>query len=335
MGATSTLRIGIAGCGRAARIHVGRLLAIEDVCVVGCADTEIGAARALAAHVASDQPGRDPVQAFADHRELLARTSPDAIAVFTPHNCHYRPAVDALQAGCHVFVEKPLSTNAQEAADIVGLARGRRRKVGVGHQYRLCPSFVEARRRLAEGHIGPLRLVTGALSQPWLEAHNDPEDSWRLGPQVLGGGILADAGDHLIDALLWTSGRAAVEAAAFQTRVANGLDVATAVALRFDDGVPASVSISGVSPAVTFELTYYGESGWLRATESNLIERLGSHPESPVSLPEQSETIDGNFINALLCKGPLCCPADGALETVRLLEAVHQSAATGQVVRLA
>jgi predicted dehydrogenase len=50
---------------------------------------------------------------------------------------------------------------------------------------------------------------------------------------------------------------------------------------------------------------------------------------------EAAETIDGNFIASVLEGTPLCCPADGALETVRLLEAITRSAATGQVVRLA
>ena len=74
--------------------------------------------------------------------------------------------MDALQAGCHVFIEKPLSTNVQEAADIVSLARGRNLKVGVGHQFRLCPSLIEARRRLADGVIGPVRLVTAFSPGP-------------------------------------------------------------------------------------------------------------------------------------------------------------------------
>src|SRR3712207_8721417 len=67
--------------------------------------------------------------------------------LFRSHRAHYRTAMDALQAGCHVFIEKPLSTNAQEAVDIVGLARARGHKVGVGHQYRLRPSLIEARDR--------------------------------------------------------------------------------------------------------------------------------------------------------------------------------------------
>ena len=52
-----------------------------------------------------------------------AQIAPDALAIFTPHLSHYRLTMDALQAGCHVFIEKPLSTNVQEAADIVSLAR--------------------------------------------------------------------------------------------------------------------------------------------------------------------------------------------------------------------
>src|SRR5262249_40205605 len=157
--------------------------------------------------------------AFADHKELLTKASPDALAIFTPHRAHYRLAMDALQAGCHAFIEKPLSTNPQEAVDIVGLARGRNLKVGVGHQFRLWPSLSEARARLAEGAMGTLRLVSATLAGPWLDSHQGPEDSWRLDPKMSGGGILADAGDHLLDALLWVSGQTAVEVAAFQARL--------------------------------------------------------------------------------------------------------------------
>ena len=116
--------------------------------------------------------------------------------------------MDALQAGCHVFIEKPLSTNVQEAADIVGAGPGRGRKVGVGHQYRLLPSLVEARR--AAGRRGD-RAGPAGRRRPWPSPGwrriGGAENSWRFDPKVAGGGILADAGDHLIDALLWTTGQ--------------------------------------------------------------------------------------------------------------------------------
>src|SRR4029077_16396332 len=132
-----------------------------------------------------------PVPAFTDHRELIRQESPDAICIFIPHLWHYRVAMDARHAGCHVFIEKPLSTNVQEAADIVGLARGRSLKVAVGHQYRLCPSLVEARRRRAAGSIGPVRLVTAMIARPWLTTLGESENTWRFDPKMAGGGILA------------------------------------------------------------------------------------------------------------------------------------------------
>lgn len=324
------------GCGLAARVHLGRLLTLDGVQVVGCADPDLDAAKALAALVPVTGTGTGPAAvAFADHRDLLKQLTPAALAIFTPHLAHYRPAMDALQADCHLFIEKPLSTNVQEAADIVGLARGRSRKVGVGHQYRLLPSLVEARRRLGSEAIGPLRLVTATLAQNWLATHVGAENSWRFDPKVAGGGILADAGDHLIDALLWSTGQVATDVAAVQNRLESGLDLVTAAAIRLADGTPVTLAVSGVSPGPLFEINFFGERGKLRATETTLLEQFGDAPAQTVLLAEATESIDGNFIAAVASGSPLCCPAEEALDTVRLLEAIARSAATGQAVRLA
>lgn len=328
------LRIGIAGCGRAARIHAGRLLAFEGACVAGCADPDRAAAEALAGTVPVSEDGK-PVPAFADHRELLGRGGLDVLAIFAPHRAHYRLAMDALQAGCHVFIEKPLSTNAQEASDIVNLARARGRIVGVGHQYRLLPGLIEARRRLATGEIGALRMVTAALASPWLGSHTGPEDSWRFDPKAGGTGILADEGDHLLDALLWTTGRAAAEVAAFQARQDPGLDVITAAAIRLADGTPATLAISGVAPEHRFELNFFGEQGLLRATDRSLILEPAGRSHEEITPVGPATSIDADFIAALNGSQAPCCPADQALDTVRLLEAIGRSAASGQVVRVA
>jgi predicted dehydrogenase len=330
---SSALRIGIAGCGRAARIHLDRLLALDSVAIVGCADSDRTSAEAMAQKIAQRGHFAETV-VFADHRELLRRLHPDALFVFTPHIWHYRMAMDALQAGCHVFVEKPLSTNMQEAADIVGLARGRALKVAVGHQYRLCPSLMEARRLLAERSIGRLVLVTAALAQPWLARQVGPENDWRYDRKVAGGGILADTGDHLIDTLLWTTGRAAKEVYAVQSCQDSGLDTVTAAAIRLSDDTPASIAVSGLSPGSTFELNFFGVGGCLRATDSTLeIMDAVESSRRPVTLPEPYSSIDADFVAAVVQDGQPCCPAEEALETVRLLEAVGRSAATGKAVR--
>lgn len=330
---TTRLRIGIAGCGQAARIHLERLLQLPEVEITGCVDSDRDSAVALAR--SAGRSGQPEVPTFADHGELLRQATPHALCIFTPHLWHYRPAMDALQAGCHVFVEKPLSTNVQEATDIVGLARGRGLVVAVGHQYRLCPSLVEARRRLGDGEIGPLQMVTATLALPWL-ANLGGDQGWRTNPKVAGGGVLADQGDHLIDALLWTTGRRAQEVYAVQSRLATGLDVVSAAALRLADGTPVSLSVSGVSPGTLFELNYFGERGRLRATDRSLEQDGGSSGTGSraISLPPPAGSIDADFAAAVLRGTPPCCPGDQAVETVRTIEALMRSSLTNQAVRL-
>jgi predicted dehydrogenase len=329
------VRIGIAGCGVAARIHLERLLGCADVDVVGCADRELAAALDFASIAAANrQNDSQTIRAFDDHRELLRQTSPDVLAIFTPHLHHYRVAMDALQAGCHLFIEKPLSTNVQEAADIVTLARARGRVVGVGHQYRLAPSLIEARRRLADGVLGPIRLVTAILARPWLVTLGAAESHWRFDPKVAGGGILADSGDHLVDAVLWTTQQAPQEVAAVQSQWDPGIDLVTGAVIRLADGTPVTMAISGISPGSVFAIDYYGELGRLHATDTSLEEERFGAPPRQIELSPQTQSVDSNFIASLQGGSPLCCPADHALDTVRLLEAIARSATTRQVVRL-
>ena len=325
------LRIGVAGCGRVALVHLTRLVSGGDVEVVGLADLDRPAARALGAAV----PTASSALVFSDHNEMLAQVSPEAVAIFAPHRAHYRLAMDALQAGCHVFIEKPLSTNAQEASDIIGLAKGRGRTVGVGHHYRLQPSLIEARNRLLAREIGPIRMVSATLSVPWLARHQEEGDAWRLDPRLSGGGILADVGAHVLDALLWSTGQAAAEVAAFQTRHAPGLDVVTTAVILLADGTPATLAVTGVCASSLFEITFFGELGRLRVGDSSLAVAWGDGPEEPLTLAPSTQTIDGDFVAALAAGRPPCCPADEAIDTVRLLEAIARSATSGEVVKLA
>jgi predicted dehydrogenase len=148
------------------------------------------------------------------------------------------------------------------------------------------------------------------------------------------GGILADAGDHLIDALLWTTGQVALEVGAIQNQTGPGVDLVTAAAIRFADGTPVSFAVSGISPGNLFALDYFGEVGRLHVTDQTLEEERSDTPRRDVALPMADQSIDGNFVAALTNDTPLCCPADQALDTVRLLEAIARSGATGQIVRL-
>ena len=319
------------------RGHLDRLLALDGVKIVGCADPELPFARALADRASLGADGGSPaavVPAFADHRELLRQIACDAVAIFTPHLSQYRLAMDALQAGCHVFIDTLRSTNAQEASDIVRLASGRNLKVGIGRQFRLCPSLVETRRLLAAGAIGRVRLVNAILARPWFATLAIEESTGRVNSELGGSGTVADAGDQLSDALLWTTGAVAEEVAAFRIRPDQGNDLVTAAAIKLSDGIAVTVATSGIAPGAFFELSYFGELGRLRVTDQTLEHELFDTPRHEVPLPASSQTIDGNFVAAIAGESRLCCPADEALDAVRLLDAITRSAATGQIVRL-
>jgi predicted dehydrogenase len=177
-------------------------------------------------------------------------------------------------------------------------------------------------------------MVTAVLARPWTSTLDAKESSWRYDALAAGSGILADAGDHLIDALLWTMGQRAQEVGAIQARREPLIDLVTAAAIRLADGTPVTLAVSGISPGARFELTFYGEGGRLQATDQRLEEERADGSRNEITLPAPVETIDGNFVAAVTTGSPLCCPAEEAIETVRLLEAIGRSAATGQFVRL-
>ena len=108
------LRIGMAGCGTARRLYVYRLLALAKVEFAGCVNPDRRCAESLAERIGPTSTREKP-PVVSGHHTL----GPDVPFIFTPHFGHYRPAINAFQASCHVFIEKPLATNFQEAADIV------------------------------------------------------------------------------------------------------------------------------------------------------------------------------------------------------------------------
>ncbi|MFO0908768.1 MAG: hypothetical protein U0794_10485 [Isosphaeraceae bacterium] len=176
--------------------------------------------------------------------------------------------------------------------------------------------------------------MTATLARPWLAAQTGAEHSWRFDPKLSGAVCSPTWATTSSTRSSGQRGSVATEVAAIRARSEAGLETVTAAALRLTGGVPAMIGVSGVTPGSTFELCYYGDEGWLRATDVG----LDSDPGRRVAvqpLPQAAESIDGNFVSAVLRDTPLCCSAEEALDTVRLLEAIGRSVATGQLVRLA
>jgi predicted dehydrogenase len=134
-----------------------------DICFSGLPDVEVVA-------VADPDPaGREAAQArsgatssYADYRQMLDRERPDLVSI-APRVVGERLAMitAAAEAGCHLYVEKPLAATLTEADEILAICRRNGVRLAVAHQLRLLPSVLFLQRLLAEERIGPVRQIRG------------------------------------------------------------------------------------------------------------------------------------------------------------------------------
>ena len=94
-----------------------------------------------------------------DYHAMLTQCELDAVVVTSPHTLHYEHARAALEAGCHVMLEKPMCTRAEHARELVRLAREKRRHLLVPYGWHYKPFVQEAKRRIDGGAIGSVEFV--------------------------------------------------------------------------------------------------------------------------------------------------------------------------------
>jgi len=175
----------------------------------------------------SPQRARDVAQswnlprAYRDIDDVLADPQVQVVHVCTPNHLHRAMAQAALQAGKHVVCEKPLATTLEDAQALASLAASTGLVATVPFVYRYHPVIREARARIAQGELGPLRLIHGSYLQDWLL---DPaSNNWRVDP-ALGGAsrVFADIGSHWCDLVEWVGGERFVDvSASFATVIAE------------------------------------------------------------------------------------------------------------------
>src|SRR5262249_7767054 len=142
----SRVRVGVIGCGYWGPHLVRNLHEMPEAELIGVSDLR----PERLDYVGSRDPG---VRLLSGHPGPLA-ADVEAVVVASPIHTHYAVARDALLAGKHVLVEKPLAANVMEAADLVTLARARRRILMAGHTFLYNPAVQELRRLVQAGELG-------------------------------------------------------------------------------------------------------------------------------------------------------------------------------------
>jgi len=172
---------------------------------------------------AAKRDGRAP-RAYRNYRELLADKTIDAVLIATPEHWHYRMLLDALAAGKDVYIEKPLCRTPAEGVELVDAEKNSKQIIQVGMQRRSYDLYLEARKKVAAGALGRVRMVRSWWLNNYLNdrpsaplngkldweqwqgpAPKRPFDpdrfrNWRYYSDYAGG-ILVDQGAHVFDGI--------------------------------------------------------------------------------------------------------------------------------------
>jgi predicted dehydrogenase len=151
-----------------------------------------------------------------DWRAVLERPDIGMVDVSSPGDTHHPIAVAAAKAGKHIFCEKPLANNLEQALEMAEAAEKAGVKAMVNFNYRYVPAVQLAKRLIQEGKIGEIRHWRGVYLQDWII---DPEFPlvWRLRKEVAGSGALGDIAAHNIDLARYLVGEFVEVAAADKT----------------------------------------------------------------------------------------------------------------------
>jgi predicted dehydrogenase len=270
--ASETVRVGFVGCGRVTETrHLVALARVRSVEAVALADVD-------AARLSRVADAYGVARRYDDWRALVADASVEAVAVCVPPALHAEVAVAALEAGKHVFVEKPLALSPDECevlADAAEHAAGL--KVMVGFNMRRHRLVREAREILARGELGRVKLVRTVFASGTRMRPDYP--AWRTRRES-GGGSLFELGTHHFDLVRFMLGREAREVYAS----CDDADETSVVTLKTDEGIQVVAALSE-GTGESHELEVYGERGWLRVScyRADGVERLdaGRYAGSP------------------------------------------------------
>ncbi len=337
-----TIRFGLIGCGRVAPRHAQSIQQIHEAELVAVADV-----KASRADHFSHEYG---AAAHYDHRALLERQDIDAVSICVPSGLHAPVVLDALEAGKHVLVEKPIALSLADADHMIEVAQARGLTLGVVLQNRYNSPMQMLRRAIDEGLLG--RLYLGNACVRWYRPQSYYEDDWH-GTVAMDGGALMNQSIHHIDALQWFMGPVQ-SVSAYSATLAHQMeaeDVGVAV-LRFASGALATVEGSTLTWPQNLEgsVSIFGEHGSVQVggTALNRVtlwkvrgqleqesEILTSQRVDPPSVYGYSHReVIRDFAEALLEERRPGTPGPEARKSLALVLAIYQSAREGREVVL-
>lgn len=323
------LKIGLLGAGKISKRHINCIANRNDAEIVAVCDVNEESIEQFKKH--SGINGTAIV--YFDAQEMYDSGELDAVIICTPHSLHFHQAMRALEAGLHVFLEKPMVTNAKDAKDLAERAATSGKIMTVGYNTSATPVFGYLKEIIDTERFGKLELVNGYLCQNWLAA---TQGQWRQEPEISGGGQAYDSGAHLMNSLVWSVNSPVDELYAMVDNHGTRVDINSTLTVRFKNGVMASIAIGGNCEHRGSHMVFIFEKGraevdgwagkWMK------VYAEGEEIEPSFDQVKQITPTD-NFIDSVFERDTVRVTPEHGIILSELMDAIYESAKTKRPVR--
>lgn len=324
------VKIGILGAGGIAKVHTAILKKDDRVEIIGIADIAEERATALA----REAGGATAV----GNLEALLELGVDAVYVTTPNTLHVEPVLTCLQNDIHVFSEKPMATSLAEAARIKEAAARANAVYNLGMNRRYAFVYKRVKELIVSGKLTPymanIKMNRGELLNP----------AWTSNPQVTGG-FLYETPFHLMDLSRYLFGEVQTVQCEARQNISTAEPDTFAILLTFESGTIATfVTYAHAGWSFPFEsLEVYGKYATVTTQElEKVMVSLGLKQAAQTSdfyqqsIEEKWGYVeeDRRFIDAIVNGSEAPVTAEDGFRSIQLLEAIYESAKTGEATDL-
>ena len=285
----------------------------------------------------------DIAHAYTSFDELLANPEVDAVYLATPVFLHAPYAIQALKAGKHVLVEKPMALTVSECEEMVRLARKTGKTLATAYYRRFFPKVQRARQLIEEGTLGKVVMVV-SVYHTWYNRPPGAPGGWRTEKARAGGGVLWDMGSHRFDLLIGLFGMPTQVWAVTETLIHDiEVEDTASVYMKLANGAQCVSTWQWSSQTWVDHMAIIGSDGKIvmePMDSPNLTYYIGKGRsqerfDEEIPLPENVHLpMIQNFVDSVLAgKDPVEVGEEG-LKVNRILAAIDQAAASGHVVDL-
>ncbi len=320
-----SVRVGFIGTGGVSRGHIKRINDNASARIAALCDTNRDALKEKAKLVGRRLP------LYEDYEAMLAKEELDAMVICTPHTLHYKQAMDCLDRGIHILVEKPMVCTVDHARRLLEKSEKTGKTLMVSYQRHYAPEFMWARQAIERGDFGRIFYISAYLSQSWAGITS----TWRGKKDLSGGGELMDSGSHIVDIICYLPQLDPIEVTAFISNEFardEEVDILSSVSVRFSNRAIGSICINGNAP--WYETLIISGTKMTMTMAGGLSLRLPDGQPAPAPQMPEAKNPDDNFIAVIQgSEQPLSTGRDG-LRVLQVTEAAYRSEQEKRIVRI-